>query len=41
MGAQAMLFHILGTGATIILLSNTATASLDEFAAELAKRIVL
>ncbi|NML39683.1 beta-lactamase family protein [Chitinophaga sp. G-6-1-13] len=40
MGAQAMLFHVLEEGSTIIILSNTATASLDEFAAKIATRIV-
>ena len=40
MGAQGMLFHVLGTGTTIIILSNTGTISLDEFAAEIANRIV-
>jgi D-alanyl-D-alanine carboxypeptidase len=40
MGAQSMLFHILGNGSTIIILSNTGTTSLDDFAAELAKQLV-
>jgi D-alanyl-D-alanine carboxypeptidase len=40
MGAQAMLFHILEDGSTIIILSNTATTSLDDFAAEIAKQII-
>lgn len=40
MGAQAMLFHVLGQGSTIIILSNTATTSLDDFVAEIAKQIV-
>ncbi|MGN7824362.1 serine hydrolase domain-containing protein [Chitinophaga sp. 22536] len=40
MGAQAMLFHVLEKGATIIILSNTATTSLDEFAAKIAARVV-
>jgi len=39
MGAQSMLFHILGDGSTIIILSNTGTTSLDDFAAEIAKQI--
>lgn len=39
MGAQGMLFHILESGATILILSNTATTSLDDFAAQLADRI--
>lgn len=40
MGAQAMLFHILEDGSTIIILSNTGTVSLDDFAAAIAKRII-
>lgn len=40
MGAQGMLFHILGDGSTLIILSNTGTTSLDDFAAEIAKQIV-
>jgi CubicO group peptidase (beta-lactamase class C family) len=40
MGAQAMLFHILEEGSTIIILSNTGTVSLDEFAADIAKRVI-
>lgn len=40
MGAQAMLFHILGADSTIIILSNTGTTNLDHFAAELAKQII-
>jgi CubicO group peptidase (beta-lactamase class C family) len=40
MGAQAMLFHILGEGSTIIILSNTGTTSLDNFAAKLAEQII-
>jgi D-alanyl-D-alanine carboxypeptidase len=40
MGAQAMLFHVLDEGSTIIILSNTGTISLDDFAAEIANRIV-
>jgi CubicO group peptidase (beta-lactamase class C family) len=40
MGAQAMLFHILEDGSTIIILSNTGTVSLDNFAADIAKRII-
>ncbi|MBO9631718.1 MAG: beta-lactamase family protein [Chitinophagaceae bacterium] len=41
MGAQSMLFHILGTGSTIIILSNVGNCSLDEMAAKIAKRIAL
>ncbi|KIC94097.1 serine hydrolase domain-containing protein [Flavihumibacter solisilvae] len=40
MGAQGMLFHILEDGSTIIILSNTGTTSLDDFAAEIAVKIV-
>ena len=40
MGAQSMLFHILDADATIIILSNTDATSLDEFAAEIGKRIM-
>jgi D-alanyl-D-alanine carboxypeptidase len=40
MGAQAMLFHILEEGSTIIILSNAGTTSLDDFAAEIAKQII-
>lgn len=40
MGAQAMLFHILEDGSTILILSNTGTVSLDDFSADLAKQVV-
>lgn len=40
MGAQSMLFHLLDEDITIILLSNTDTTSLDEFAAEIGKRAI-
>jgi D-alanyl-D-alanine carboxypeptidase len=40
MGAQSMLFHILEDNSTIIILSNTGTTSLDDFAAEIAKQII-
>ncbi len=40
MGAQAMLFHILEKNATIIILSNTGTVSLDDFVASIAKRLI-
>jgi hypothetical protein len=39
-GAQAMQFHILEDGSTIIMLSNTGTTSIDDFAAEIAKQII-
>lgn len=40
MGAQAMLFHVLEEGSTIIILSNTGTTSLDDFAAKIAGEII-
>lgn len=40
MGAQSMLFHVLGDGSTIVILSNTGTTSLDDFAAKLADQII-
>ncbi len=40
MGAQSMIFHILEDNSTIIILSNTGTVSLDDFAAEIAKQII-
>jgi CubicO group peptidase (beta-lactamase class C family) len=40
MGAQGMLFHVLEDGSTIIILSNTGTVSLDDFAADIAKQII-
>lgn len=41
MGAQSMLFHILGTGSTIIILSNVGNCSLDDLVSRIAKRIAL
>lgn len=40
MGAQAMLFHILEDDSTIIVLSNTGTVNMDDFAAKLAEKIM-
>ncbi len=40
MGAQSMLFHLLNENLTIVLLSNTESTPLDEFAAEISKRVV-
>jgi len=40
MGAQAMLFHILEDDSTIIILSNTGTVNMDDFAAKLADKIM-
>ena len=39
MGAQSMLFHLLNEKITIVLLSNTDSTDLDEFAAAIAKRV--
>ena len=41
MGAQAMLFHILEANSTIIILRNSGTVSLDEFAAKIAEKIMM
>lgn len=40
MGAQSMLFHILGEDTTIVILSNTGTTSLDDLAAKIAPEII-
>ncbi len=40
MGAQGMIFHILEDGSTILLLSNTGTTSLDDFAAQIAMKLI-
>lgn len=40
MGAQSQLYHFLDDGVTIIILSNTGTTDLDEFVAEIGKRVV-
>lgn len=40
MGAQAMLFHVLEDGSTVLILSNTGTVSLDDLAAKIADRII-
>ncbi len=40
MGAQAQLFHVFDPDLTIVLLANTASADLDEFVAQIAKRAV-
>jgi D-alanyl-D-alanine carboxypeptidase len=40
MGAQAQLYHFLDDGVTIIILSNTGTTDLDEFVAEIGKKVV-
>jgi D-alanyl-D-alanine carboxypeptidase len=39
-GAQSMLFHIREADAMIIILSNTDAVSLDEFVAEIGRRLV-
>jgi len=41
MGAQSMLFHVLGSNLTIIILSNTGTTSLDDFVADISKHILI
>jgi len=40
MGAQTQLYHFLDDGVTIIILSNTGTTDLDEFVAEIGKKVV-
>lgn len=40
MGAQAQLFHFLDDGVTVIILSNTGTTDLDEFVAEIGKKVI-
>jgi len=40
MGAQAQLYRFLDDDVTIIILSNTGTTDLDEFVAEIGKRVV-
>jgi len=40
MGAQSMLFHLLNEKITVVLVSNTDSTDLDEFAAAIAKRVV-
>ena len=40
MGAQAQLFHFLDQDVTVIILSNAGTTDLDEFVAEIGKRLV-
>jgi CubicO group peptidase (beta-lactamase class C family) len=40
MGAQTQLYHFLDDDVTIIILSNTGTTNLDEFVAEIGKRVV-
>lgn len=40
MGAQSQLYHFLDEDVTVIILSNTGTTSLDEFVAEIGKRVV-
>lgn len=40
MGAQTMLFHILGDNSTIIILSNAGTVDMDNFAAKVAERVM-
>jgi CubicO group peptidase (beta-lactamase class C family) len=40
MGAQSQLYRFLDTPVTIIILGNTGTTNLDEFVAEIGKRVV-
>ena len=40
MGAQSQLYHFLDEGVTVIILSNTGTTDLDQFVAEIGKRVV-
>ncbi len=40
MGAQSQLYHFLDEDVTIIILSNTGTTDLDEFVAEIGKKVV-
>lgn len=40
MGAQTQLYHFLDKDVTVILLSNAGTTDLDEFVAEIGKRVV-
>lgn len=40
MGAQSQLYHFLDKEITVIILSNTGTTDLDEFVAEIGKKVV-
>lgn len=40
MGAQSQLYHLIEPDITVIILSNTGTTDLDEFVAEIGKRLV-
>ncbi|HEX6903935.1 MAG TPA: serine hydrolase domain-containing protein [Thermoanaerobaculia bacterium] len=40
MGAQTQLYHFLDDGVTIVILSNTGTTDLDEFVAEIGRKVV-
>ena len=40
MGAQSQLYHFMDAGVTVIMLSNTGTTDLDQFVAEIGKRVV-
>lgn len=40
MGAQSQLYHFLDEDVTVIILSNTGTTDLDEFVAEIGKRVI-
>lgn len=40
MGAQAQLYHFVAPEITVVLLSNTGTTDLDQFVAQIGKRLV-
>lgn len=40
MGAHSQLYHFMDDDVTVIILSNTGTTNLDEFVAEIGKRVV-
>lgn len=40
MGAQSQLYHLPDDGVTVIILSNTGTTDLDEFVAEIGRKVV-
>jgi hypothetical protein len=40
MGAQGQLYHVMAPDITIIILSNTGSADLDELVAEIGKKLL-
>lgn len=40
MGAQSQLYRLLDDDVTVVILSNTGTTDLDEFVAEIGKKVV-